>query len=286
MAAPQGHAGNSENGITQDSIHALIDKEIREIITYIRPDDDTSLLILQPDVQEAMARLRNVVSQLIHEAGRDRRDAEPEGIPRDEQNVAYSSDVEEKAWRLAEPRDSQPDIVFDDLAPDTKPTLIMRKLMAADSDAEEAQADWDRRAAINVQAEEDNRQRKEWYFFYGSLMDPKQLQRILGLKETPRDLRPAEIIGYHIRMWGPYPVLLDGPPGNVVKGIGYEIEGGTNKERLAAYETANYIEEKCLIQFGEESAIGTTFAWIGDMGELKEGTFDLKDWQMTHLLKD
>lgn len=276
-------------------------------LASIRPDDDPLSLIVQTEVQEAIARLRSMVSQLIsdreegvtqgqsstrpstlrldEEAGGHRHDAGREEILQDGQNVVYSVG-EQEAGRLAEPRDSRPDTTLDDTTPNTRPSLMMRKFMAADADAEEAQADWDRRAAASLRAEEENRQRKEWYFFYGSLMDPKQLQRVLGLKETPRNLQPAKIIGYHIRMRVPYPVLLDGPPGNVVKGIGYEIEGGKNKDKLAAYETAVYREHKCLIQFGEESVIGTTFKWAGDVGELKEGSFDLKDWQMARLLED
>lgn len=219
------------------------------------------------------------------EAVGGRSDVDREEIQQDGQHVLRSVN-EERAGLLAEPCDSQPDIRLNDITPGIRPSLMMRKFMAADANAEKAQADWDRRAAAGLQVEEEDRQRKKWYFFYGSLMDPKQLQRVLSVKETPRDLQPAEIIGYHIRMWGPYPVLLDGPPGNVVKGIAYEIEGGENKDKMAAYETANYSENKCLIQFGEEAIIGTTFKWAGDVGELKEGSFDLKDWQMTRLLED
>ena len=57
--------------------------------------------------------------------------------------------------------------------------------------------------------------RKEQYFFYGSLMDPATLAKVLGLKYRP-ELHPAHIIGYHCMLWGPYPALLDGPPDNIV----------------------------------------------------------------------
>lgn len=256
MATPTTQAAadssEAENVIAQDNIHALIDEDICETIRSIRPDGDLSSLISQLE------------QRVVDLAG------------------------EKKAGLLAEPRNSQPDwhkITLDDTTPDTRPSLMMRKFMAADANAEEAQADWDRRATAFLRTEE-TRQRKEWYFLYGSLMDPRQLQRVLGLRETPRHLRPAEIIGYHTRLWGPYPVLLNGPPGNVVKGMGYEIEGGENKDKLAAYETANYSEHKCLIRFGEESVIGATFKWAGDVGELKDGSFDLKDWQMARWLED
>lgn len=131
------------------------------------------------------------------------------------------------------------------------------------------------------------RKSKQWYFFYGSLMDRTQLQRVLGLRYRPRNLVPAEIVGYHVQMWGQYPALIDGPPGNVVKGMAYEVEGREDKDKLAAYETNNYKEHKCSIRLeGGAQLSGTTFEWAGDMDELKDGSFDLKDWQMAHLLED
>lgn len=71
---------------------------------------------------------------------------------------------------------------------------------------------------------------------YGSLMDPWVLRGVLGGKDTPK-LRPAKTVGCRIRMSGPYPALLDGEPGQVVRGMACEVEGGENGERLAAYET-------------------------------------------------
>ncbi|KAL1881233.1 hypothetical protein Daus18300_001084 [Diaporthe australafricana] len=88
-------------------------------------------------------------------------------------------------------------------------------------------------------------------------------------------------------MWGPYPALLDGPPGHVVKGMAYEIEDGENKDKLAHYETNNYKTHRCIIRLeGGDRITGTTFEWDGDVDELKDGSFDLKDWQMSHLLDD
>ncbi|KAG8165335.1 hypothetical protein KVR01_005610 [Diaporthe batatas] len=167
------------------------------------------------------------------------------------------------------------------------PSLMQRKFMAADSAEEESKADWDRRAAAIQEGMREERERKELYFFYGSLMDPTQLQRVLGLKDRPRNLVPAEIVGYHIRMWGPYPALIDGPPGNVVKGMAYEVEGEKAKTKLADYETDNYREHTCTIRLeGGAQVSGTTFEWAGDVDDLKDGSFDLKDWQMTHLLDE
>lgn len=167
------------------------------------------------------------------------------------------------------------------------PSLMQRKFMAAEAAEEESKADWNRRAAAIQEGMKEERERKELYFFYGSLMDPTQLQRVLGLKDRPRSLVPAEIVGYHVRMWGPYPALIDGPPGGVVKGMAYEVGGEEGKNKLAHYETDNYTEHRCTIRLeGGAQVSGTTFEWAGDTDDLKEGSFDLKDWQMTHLLDE
>lgn len=172
-----------------------------------------------------------------------------------------------------------------DLPEEAQPSLMQSKFMAADAAEEEAKADWNCRAVAIQKGMEKDRKRKELYFFYGSLTDPTQLQRVLGLTERPRDLKPAEIVGYHIKMWGPYPALLDGPPRNVVKGMAYEVEGWGNKDKLAHYETNNYKEHRCIIRLqGGGRISGTTFEWSEDVDDLKDGSFDLNDWQMAHLL--
>lgn len=145
----------------------------------------------------------------------------------------------------------------------------------------------DRQAGAVEDELEDKRRSKEWYFFYGSLMDPSQLQRVLGTRYRPRNLVPAEIVGYHIKMWGPYPALIVGPPENAVKGVAYEVKSGVDKNKLATYESNNYREHKCCIRLkGGTQMSGTTFEWAEGMDDLKAGSFDLKDWQMAHLLED
>lgn len=63
------------------------------------------------------------------------------------------------------------------------------------------------------------------------------------------------------------------------------MEGGELKDRLAEYETANYTNWRCNIHLDDGAgADGITFMSAGDETELKEGSFDLKDWQMAHVL--
>jgi hypothetical protein len=118
------------------------------------------------------------------------------------------------------------------------------------------------------------------YFFYGTLTDPLMISEILELPEVPK-LRSAHIIGYECKMWGQYPALLDSP-GSVVEGAAYHVRTTQDAKRLAAYETANYRAEDCLIRYtdGKEPSedLGYTFKFVGDPCELTEGEFDLKVW--------
>ena len=125
-----------------------------------------------------------------------------------------------------------------------------------------------------------------YYFFYGSLMDDRKLTQVLRLNSPPV-LRPASIIGYSIKMWGPYPTLVDGPPGNVVSGMAYEVQKEDHEKRLAYYETNAYRCAACSIQpgtGGESEISGKTFVWAKgpDDEDLSPGSFDLEAWKKAH----
>ena len=57
-----------------------------------------------------------------------------------------------------------------------------------------------------------------FYFFYGTLKEPKILTHILDLKQPPV-LRPAKLVGYTLTNWGQYRALIDGKPGEEVTGV-------------------------------------------------------------------
>jgi hypothetical protein len=56
-------------------------------------------------------------------------------------------------------------------------------------------------------------------------------------------------------------------------------------ERLEAYETDRHRNAACIIYLkgDEDEMTGRTFVWKGEQDKLKEGEFDLKDWQMKRL---
>jgi gamma-glutamylcyclotransferase (GGCT)/AIG2-like uncharacterized protein YtfP len=121
-----------------------------------------------------------------------------------------------------------------------------------------------------------------YYFFYGSLMDERKLTQVLRL-DSPPVLRPASIVGYSIKMWGPYPALIDGPPGNVVNGLAFEIQNEGHEKSLAHYETDSYRCVSCFIKpgTGGEQITGKTFVWAYDPNDkdLSPGSFDLEAWR-------
>lgn len=93
------------------------------------------------------------------------------------------------------------------------------------------------------------------WFFYGSLMDPSTLQSVLSLAERPT-LRPANLPGYHLKMWGQYPALIDARPLLTVPGMVFEAHNDRSEDVLAklqAYEGGNYKCRLCSVEYvGEE----------------------------------
>lgn len=121
--------------------------------------------------------------------------------------------------------------------------------------------------------------RKEHYFFYGSLMDPSTLMKVLRLRDQPK-LVPAKITGFSCKLWGPYPALVDGPSGKVVYGMTYVVEKPSHQVLLEIYETNHYEHMRCRIELQDGREIhGRTFIWNADKDQLTEGVFDLEDWK-------
>lgn len=124
---------------------------------------------------------------------------------------------------------------------------------------------------------------KEYYFFYGTLMDPKTLRKVLNLAEQ-RQLLPSKVLGYRCMLWGEYPALVQGSLNEPVHGMACEVQSSEEVKLLKSYETENYENFGCIIQFEDGTeAVGRTFVWAGDRGDLREGWFDLKDWKLNDL---
>lgn len=159
--------------------------------------------------------------------------------------------------------------------------LFERENPDFDFEAEELRKEAERQAAVIKE-----RQDKQTYFFYGSLMDPQTAQQVLGL-ETPPTMRPAIFTkGGQLKMWGPFPALVtDEKPKLDIKGMACEVEGAERKDRLAAYEGDSYGEvSSCMIfVFRDDGStdwvMGKMFDWAGSKEDLKDGTFDLEAYK-------
>ena len=113
-------------------------------------------------------------------------------------------------------------------------------------------------------------------------MDEHRLTKVLNL-DSPPLLSPASLVGYSTKMWGPYPALIDGPPGNTVNGMVYEVQREDHEKLLADSETDAYRSALCYIRPGEggKGFFGKTFVWAGDPNdeELSAGNFDFGAWK-------
>jgi AIG2-like family. len=120
---------------------------------------------------------------------------------------------------------------------------------------------------------------EQYYFFYGTLMDPSTLSEVLLLPGWP-ELRPAKIVEYHCKLWIRFSALLES--GDEVHGMAYWVKSKTELARLIEYEGDVYTHKRCVIHFKDDGsqALRSTCVWCGDEALLREGEFDLKDWQM------
>ena len=75
-------------------------------------------------------------------------------------------------------------------------------------------------------------------------MDPSTLANVLDLEQQPA-LQKATIVGYHYKLWGSYPALLDGPCGGKVQGVVFEVQSPEQVKLLQDYETGRYRVAVC-----------------------------------------
>lgn len=123
-----------------------------------------------------------------------------------------------------------------------------------------------------------------YYFFYGTLTNPHNLQRILDPPEAPT-LRSAQIIGYRLARWGDYPALIDGEQGQVVSGYAFLVWSEEQARKLMHHETNAYKVAPCRIFFTDGDATpaevsGKVFVYAGDAQALLEQRSDRRLWEL------
>ncbi|TFK69404.1 hypothetical protein BDN72DRAFT_840372 [Pluteus cervinus] len=126
---------------------------------------------------------------------------------------------------------------------------------------------------------------KEYFFLYGTLADPSTLSSTLGTS-IPPSLQPASIKGWHYKLWGLYPALLEGPQTGVVRGVAYEAQSASERAKLIAHQGSHYTTTKCRMELEDGRVVDDvlTFKWNGAENVLRDGEFDLNAWEMRELM--
>jgi gamma-glutamyl AIG2-like cyclotransferase len=115
-------------------------------------------------------------------------------------------------------------------------------------------------------------------------MDLTQLRNVIYLEEAPI-LQPASIRGRKIMMWDQYPALVFKVNHNTYR-MAYEVQKEEHVKYLTDYKTDVYKVKGYMITLADGRELpGKTFIWNAERELLKEGSFDLKDWQMEQLEK-
>lgn len=110
------------------------------------------------------------------------------------------------------------------------------------------------------------------FFFYGSLMDPDVLCRVLGEPLSPRQLAPAAIRHFRrVTVGGRrYPMLLP-HPGGMVDGLAASGLSQRQARRLSIYEGSEYLLVPVRLADGQAAAVYLT----------KQGTgIDPRSWRL------
>lgn len=273
-----------QQSMTRLKAKLFIEEELRVILKVFRPDDQPSSLLAQVPVQKAISMLRQGVFALFSKR-HDSQVAMAARPPMSSVNETQEQEDHPESLRGG-------DMTATLASRMDQPSLMSRRFHAHNeafkANPEAMMADHARQMAAQARGREHDRKSKELYFFYGSLMDPQQLQHVLGLVELPTNLTQAHIIGRKVRMWGcKSAIVRGGDLGAVVQGIAYEVEGAENKSKLDQYVTDSFVRAGCIIRMQEgQERSGKMFVWNGDDRELQDGSFDLEEWQNARSLEE
>lgn len=124
-------------------------------------------------------------------------------------------------------------------------------------------------------------------FFYGSLMDPEMLNRVVGLS-TPQTTVSATLSNYAIKLWGSFPALVP-RAGSKVQGVVWNCTPA-QFDRLEYYEGYAYTWTECDVEVqdgqsvdGKETSVikgcRVFVAKYPESDELEEGEWSLEKYQ-------
>ncbi|KAH9900565.1 hypothetical protein F4778DRAFT_149406 [Xylariomycetidae sp. FL2044] len=123
-----------------------------------------------------------------------------------------------------------------------------------------------------------------YFFFYGSLMDVKQLASVCRLPDDDAvhetELKRGLVKGWKTMLWGPYPSLVPKDNGKV-EGKAWLCTKPSYIQSLIKYESSAYRLQRCTVitEDGKRIKNARVFVHNGDGSDLEEGTFDLAEWK-------
>jgi hypothetical protein len=121
------------------------------------------------------------------------------------------------------------------------------------------------------------------FFFFGTLMDPEVLERVLDRPIAGEELTPARLMGFRrVRSArGTYPLLVPGP-GGIVNGMLLKAASLRDARRIIHFESEEYDSRWLTVQAADG---GTTkarvFFALAGVGRTDE-TWELDAWAHTH----
>jgi hypothetical protein len=106
-----------------------------------------------------------------------------------------------------------------------------------------------------------------WYFFYGTLKDPKLLRAVLDPSQPPR-LTPAWINGYAVKYFGVYPAAVPGTcarPAVGLEGVACFVATAEALVRLREHADKHYTETVVELKLEDGAGVqGKMFVWSGE----------------------
>jgi gamma-glutamylcyclotransferase (GGCT)/AIG2-like uncharacterized protein YtfP len=122
--------------------------------------------------------------------------------------------------------------------------------------------------AIVLQTTRDATYRSQpgWFFFYGSLKDPKFLAEVVEIDEE-LEVIEAEAEGKCLKYFGSYPVLCSGL--DTVAGVIWHVPNAEVVQRLRDYESNAYCERPAAVRLKDGQILNANaFFWNGDEEDL------------------
>lgn len=128
----------------------------------------------------------------------------------------------------------------------------------------------------------------DFFFFYGTLMDPDVLAAVIGRRVLPARVRPATLAGFRrVGLKGtPYPVIVPGAAADVVAGVLVTGLAAADVRNLKRFEGAAYgIETVSVSLDGGGPVSASVFVPVKGVAAT-DTEWDFETWRRRHKRRD